>query len=292
MRWSLRAWLVLCLLLSLPPSAAAAQSTATLRCRLEAATLAVGADTTLIIEVADVANLYGYQLKLNYDAARVQIQDGDSKRSGVNLALGSFLKPDFIVWNETDNAAGSVALALTQINPSPARNGSGELARAVVRRVAAGAVSFTFAEVILSDVRGMALTQTVEGCTLAVGAGGQETATPTAEETVAPSPTPAASTTAAPTSVPASTPISTPTSPPVSVPGSPQPSSPTASASPDRTPMPPPSQPAIKSSATAAAPAPDEARPGLDGTMLVGLMVVGGGLLLVVAWLILRRVRS
>ena len=282
MRWFQRALLFLCLLLLLLPSATAAQSTATLGCRLEAATVAVGADTTLIIEVADVDNLYGYQLKLNYDAARVQIQDGDSERSGVNLALGSFLKPDFIVWNEADNAAGNVALALTQINPSPASNGSGELARAVVRGVAAGAVSFTFAEVILSDAQGVALTQTVEGCTLVVGAGSQAIATPTAEGTVAPSPT-----TAAPTSIPSSTPISTPTSLPTSAPTLMA----VVPASPTKTPMPPPSQPAIKSSATAAAPAPDEARPGLDGMMLGVLIVVGGGLLLVVAWLILRRVR-
>ena len=58
-----------------------------LTCRVEPSSPALNGQTTLIIEVANVQNLYGYELNLTYDAGRVQIQDADAAKEGLNLQL-------------------------------------------------------------------------------------------------------------------------------------------------------------------------------------------------------------
>jgi VCBS repeat-containing protein len=152
------------------PETALAQGGTTLGCRLEAASVAVGAETTLILEVLNVTNLYGYQFLVNYPADLIQVQDGDPEREGVNLVLGSFLSPDFVVWNEANNISGTISLAMTQISPHLARSGSGELARGVVRGANPGSTTFSFSQVVLTDPDGGAISHQLQSCTLTVDA--------------------------------------------------------------------------------------------------------------------------
>ncbi len=150
------------------PASARGQGDATLRCRLDGASVAQGQQATLIIELNDVNGLYGYQLELNYAPGLIRVQDADAGKEGANLALGSFVAPDFVITNATDEGAGKISLAVVQLNPSPPMSGSGELARAVVQGVSTGMADFVFGEVILSDGDGNTIAHSLEGCSLEV----------------------------------------------------------------------------------------------------------------------------
>jgi hypothetical protein len=169
-----------------------AQQAATLRCRVDKTTVAVDANATLFIEVVDVADLYGYELTLKFNGSRIHFVDADPGKSGINLQVGDFLSPDFVVLNEANNGTGQATLALTQLSPSVAVSGTGELARATLVGVAPGLVSFSFADVVLSDPAGVAIPATLQGCSIEV-TGGNATATPTPTGTgtpATPTPTP------------------------------------------------------------------------------------------------------
>jgi hypothetical protein len=139
-------------------------------CRLEQTAIQVGEQTTLFIEVLNVTDLYGYQLDLYFDPDVVQlsgvVQDGIE-----GMILGDFLSPDFVVNNEIDNEFGVVFIALTQINPSPARSGSGELARAVVSGIQPGVSEFSFESAILANSSGNEIARRLQNCLLSVEEG-------------------------------------------------------------------------------------------------------------------------
>lgn len=102
---------------------------------VEPTTIGRGQRGAVVVRVEDVANLYGADVQLRFDASRMQAVDADPDAEGVQLALGDFLSPDFVIRNTVDNEAGTLHVALSQINPSEARSGSGTL---FVLRLSAG----------------------------------------------------------------------------------------------------------------------------------------------------------
>lgn len=179
-----------------------AQQTPVLRCRAEQASVKVDDTVTFYVEVVDVANLYGYELVLNFNSNRIAFEDGDPKKSGVNLQMGDFLSPDFVVLNSVDAAAGKANLAVTQLSPSQPVTGTGALAQATLRGLTQGSVDFAFSDVVLSDPAGVAIPVTLQGCSVEViAANSTPTATPTPTVSVTP-PTPTATATATATRTP------------------------------------------------------------------------------------------
>lgn len=166
--WTLFSLSILLSLTLIFTPAARAQGTTVLRCRLDPEAVLPGETTRLVIEVVDVRNLYGYQLKLNYSAEITEAMDEDPGREGVNLTLGDFLSPDFIVLNQADNVHGVISLALVQINPTPPKSGSGELASIHFKTKTSGRADFVFNEVILSNSTAKAIPHNLEGCALQV----------------------------------------------------------------------------------------------------------------------------
>ncbi|MFZ1756176.1 MAG: hypothetical protein WAU10_20675 [Caldilineaceae bacterium] len=225
---------LLAALLSLPASARGQQSTARLSCRFEPASIPAGQSAQMVIEFADVQNLYGYELKMNYDAGKVQVQDGDAGKDGVNLQLGTFLSPDFVLFNTAGN--GVFQVALTQLAPATPKSGSGELARGVVKATAEGFANFAFGDVTLSDANGKAIGVTKQDCLLEIGAAGQ----PTPTATQVPTNTPTAAAAATQTPVPTNTAVAQATQTPVPSTPVPQPQTPTwtPSSTPTATPLP------------------------------------------------------
>lgn len=222
-----------------PPTAIRAQSgTAHLTCRITPSPLALNGEAALILEIADIQNLYGYELVMTYDAIRVQYQDADAAKEGVNLqVVNTFISPDFVVLNKAEN--GKIDLALTQLAPNIPRSGGGELARATIVGTGAGFANFTFGEFVFSDNNGNAIPVTKQDCLVEIGEAGE--------------PTPTFTATTAPTTTPVNTNL--PTQTPVPVPQQPQ--APTATPQP-ATATPIPTQPQVTPEVTTATPAPTE----------------------------------
>src|SRR3990172_4702348 len=98
-----------------------------------------GLTAAVAVEVRDIADLYGYDIALAFDPAAVEVVDADPAAEGVQAQLGGFLDLGFVLRNEADNAAGTVEVALTQLNPSAPKQGSGTLFVVTVRGRRAGA---------------------------------------------------------------------------------------------------------------------------------------------------------
>jgi hypothetical protein len=79
------------------------------------------------IRITDIQNVYGFEMELKFDPSVVQVVDADPNAPGVQLLPGDFLSSDLIVRNTADNAAGVIQYAVTQLNPSVPKSGSGTL---------------------------------------------------------------------------------------------------------------------------------------------------------------------
>ena len=89
--------------------------------------LAPGQTLPAAIRIADIQNVYGFEMELKFDPSVVQVVDADPNAPGVQLLPGDFLSSDLIVRNTADNAAGVIQYAVTQLNPSVPKSGSGTL---------------------------------------------------------------------------------------------------------------------------------------------------------------------
>ena len=64
-----------------------------------------------------------------------------TRAPGVQVAPGDFLSADFVVQNRADNQAGTIDFAVTQLNPSKTKSGSGTLFTVYFQGIAADKTS-------------------------------------------------------------------------------------------------------------------------------------------------------
>lgn len=136
---------------------ARAQTAALVRVSPAASTVLVGQSGTIAIEVVDVTDLYGFDITLRFDPARVQVLDADGSQPGVQVSLGSFLDPGFTLRNQADNAAGTVRFAMTQMNPSTPKSGTGSLVVIQFQGAGEGVSALTLASIALGGPGGASI---------------------------------------------------------------------------------------------------------------------------------------
>jgi hypothetical protein len=100
--------------------------------------VAVGETIDVAVAVQDVTGLYGFDITVGFDPAMVEVVDFDPSQEGVQVALGLFLDPGFVIFNLADNNLGQLRLVMTQLNPSEAKSGSGNLLVIRFRALQAG----------------------------------------------------------------------------------------------------------------------------------------------------------
>jgi hypothetical protein len=87
----------------------------------------VGDTVDVAVEIVNVSDLYGFDIAVGYDPAVVRVVDLDPDLDGVQMALGLFLDPGFVIFNQADNELGQLRLVMTQLNPSLPKSGRGNL---------------------------------------------------------------------------------------------------------------------------------------------------------------------
>ncbi|MBN1995781.1 MAG: LysM peptidoglycan-binding domain-containing protein [Anaerolineae bacterium] len=168
------------------------------------------------LTVANITNLFGFEIGLQFDPNLIQIQDMDPTKEGVQIQPGDFLSPDLVQSNIADNTTGNILYVVTQVAPSPPASGSGVLATITFQAVAEGVSNLTLPTVKLGDPNGQPITADVQPGQVIVGEGaGQPTPTFTVTFTPipgepTPTPTIPAIDTPTPTSIPL-IPTATPT---------------------------------------------------------------------------------
>jgi hypothetical protein len=119
---------------------------------------------TVDIRIENATYLYGAEVHLAFDPTYLEVQDADPDTEGVQIQVGGFPSPDFVVQNQADNDKGTIDYAVTQMAPREAVDGSGILATVTVKGKDKGPTSLTFVEAMLANPDGQEIpSQTVDG---------------------------------------------------------------------------------------------------------------------------------
>lgn len=217
------------LLILCPWVNAQGQPTASVQVRIAPPSLQVpeGGTVDVAVEVREVEALYGADVAFTFDPQVVEVVDADLSQAGVQVALGLFLDPGFVLRNLADNVQGKVHFAMTQLNPSEAKSGTGVLIVVKLRGKRAGASTpLTLVSAQLARRDGVSIpTTTADGRVEVIAAG-----TTGATNTPIPSQgagTPLPTSTPRPTEASTATPLPRPTATPRPA-VTPAPASPTA----------------------------------------------------------------
>ncbi len=132
--------------------------------------LGVGGISEVTLSVTDVEDLYAVEVHLRFDPAILDIVDAEGRTDGVRVTDGSLLDVGFSVVNAVDNLVGSMDYAVTQMPPTRAVSGSGDLLRFVVKGEAPGVTTLKVESIILASSKGAAIPISVDAtqATLAV----------------------------------------------------------------------------------------------------------------------------
>lgn len=170
-----------------------------------------GQTTTVTLKLENVSHLYGVEVILTFDPAVLEVQDAEAGQSGVQVTLGSFLSPDYVVYNAANNATGVIDIAFTQTAPRQPVSGSGVLATIAFKGKLSGTSVLGFQQVMLSNTDGESIPVSPYGASVTVGPGGPtDTPTPTVTPgATQPTDTPTPTATPGPTQ-PSPTPTGTP----------------------------------------------------------------------------------
>ncbi len=112
---------------ALSSSTTSAQGTATIHPSPAPLEVGVGLVGNLDIVIENVQDLYGVDLRAHFDPSVVQVVDADPSASGIQLVPGSFVQPDYVLYNTADNALGTLEYILTETNPTLPVSGTGTL---------------------------------------------------------------------------------------------------------------------------------------------------------------------
>lgn len=141
--------------------------------------LAIGEIREVVVEIRDVADLYGFDLTVKFDSTVLEIQDAVPRITGTQVAQGIFLDPGLIAANSVDNLSGKVHFVMTQTNPSAPKSGSGVLVVLKVKALKAGSTTLSVDPVLLSSAAGQPIIASVVNGTVDVLAATPQVAQPT-----------------------------------------------------------------------------------------------------------------
>lgn len=184
--------------------------------------------TEVAIRIENVTRLYGAEVHLTFDPNYLEIQDADPDKPGVQLQIGTFPAPDFVVQNQVENVQGTIDYAVTQLAPREPVDGGGVLATIAVKTKGEGTARLAFTSVKLANPDGQQIPAEILDGEVVVTVGVlsvQPTATAAGPET-----TPTVE--GPPTEIPIVIATPLPTQVPTAVPGVP-----TAAPSPTETPI-------------------------------------------------------
>lgn len=114
--------------------------------------------------INDIEELYGADIRLSFDPTVVEVVDANPDAIGVQVRDEGFLGPyTFCTLNSVDNGAGTISYAVTQLNPSLPKSGSGNVFTILLRGKAQGVSLLNFTYVKLAERNGQTLPATPLG---------------------------------------------------------------------------------------------------------------------------------
>jgi hypothetical protein len=204
-------------LLAAPAAAVSAQSTAPARAGVfSTIETAPGELIEVPVSIENASGLYAVDIELQFDPALLSAEDADPNTPGIQTGFGQFLEPGLVLFNTVDLQKGTVRFAMSQVNPSEPKSGSGVLFVIYFKALNAGVSPLKVTNLQLASRAGEELASTPADSTLTIAAGvtpAAATSVPVQNPTVMillPTPGPTVLSTAAPTRTPALTGQTTP----------------------------------------------------------------------------------
>ncbi len=109
------------------------------------------------IDIEDVVDLYGIEIELEFDPTFWEFEDADPRREGIQPAIGTFLDPGMTLFNIIDMEEGRIHLVMSQVNPSEAKSGDGNILVLYASALKTGVTSFEITKVELSTRDGIGI---------------------------------------------------------------------------------------------------------------------------------------
>jgi hypothetical protein len=146
--------------------------------------IGAGQSETLQILLVNADKVYGIDLQAAFDPAVVEVVDADSKKPGIQMLPGGFLKADYAARNLADNKTGTLRYVATQLNPTPPSSGRGIILSIRFRGRKAGThTRVTIVSAVIADRRGIKQPVTTRGGDLVIVKPKPSTPTPVAVPT-------------------------------------------------------------------------------------------------------------
>ena len=164
-----RHWIALVLLLSslgCLTRGVGAEDGAVLSIQPAEGTYLVGETFVAKVRIEDVVDLYGLDVHVAFDPARLQVVG-----STITPETELLSPPWLILFKQVDNQAGTIWYVVTLLNPHLPVSGSGALFSLQFRTVAAGSTAVSISEQTLSNINGELIPATTAGATYKVEQG-------------------------------------------------------------------------------------------------------------------------
>jgi hypothetical protein len=194
------------MLLMLPMGIVAAQGEDEVRVGFfETYEIQPGSRVEVPVQIEDVQDLYGIDIKIKFDPEVIKIDDADPETEGTQPALGTFLDAGLTLFDTADNEEGVIRFVMSQVNPSEPKSGEGNILILYVQGLAEGKSNLEITLLELSTRAGEAISaEPVDGkvTVSAAAASKQSTSIPVQDPT---------SMVIVPTSQPTEKPDNTPT---------------------------------------------------------------------------------
>ena len=144
----------LCSLLLITPALAQSENGA----ELSLENVAIQDEKLLVVNVylTNIIDLYGAEVQLKYDPARLRVRDDNRRLDGIQISPGPLIAADdrFVVTNSANPDSGLINFAFTLLKPARPISGEGELATVVFEIIGDGpyAVKVTNAQLVSASL--------------------------------------------------------------------------------------------------------------------------------------------
>jgi hypothetical protein len=129
---------------------------------LPAMPVAAGSLFAVKVQLDNVSGLAGDEVHISYNPAILEVQDTDPSWTGTQVAMGAFLKPDFVAQNMVDSDEGRISFSAVQLPPNAPVSGSGVLATVTFKAKTGGSSPLEFNVVNLADKSGTPIDHAVQ----------------------------------------------------------------------------------------------------------------------------------
>jgi len=137
--------------------ASAQEQPATLTIAPAPGAIAAGSRATFTVDVSGAQRLFGADIELTFRPGAITVTDADPAKDGVQVRIGPFLDPGFVVYNNVDNTAGKIRVTFTQVAPKAAASGAGGLLSFDVTATGGGDPGLRISAALLARDDGVAL---------------------------------------------------------------------------------------------------------------------------------------